>query len=120
MMADEDTFRVTYDLVMLALKIILGNKYDHFTSDINLDEGVEPVNATPHLIWKRVWLAQSDDDKGRLGGTNSINFHKCKHEMCCSTRVKEVTENVKKINELQDMAQESSADGKGPPETAQS
>ena len=115
-MADKDTFRVTCDLVMLALKIILGKMHDHFASDINLDEGVEPVNATPHLIWKRVWLAQSDDDKGRLGGANSINFHKCKHEMCCSTHVKEVTENVKKINELQDMAQESSADGKGPPE----
>ena len=73
------------------------------------------MESTPHLIWRRVWLAQSDDSKGRLSSANSINFYKFPWKTC-NTFSKEVTDNVKKINKLQDFAQQSSEDGKGPPE----
>ena len=53
-------YRVTYDAMMVALKVVLGTKFDKCTSDNNLDEGVEPVNVTPHKILRRVWDTLSD------------------------------------------------------------
>ena len=108
-------YRATYDTMMVALKVVLGTKFDKCTSDNNLDKGVEPVNMTPHKILRRVWDALSDANKGELDSQAELNF--CQRAgKSSSTYTKELTENIKAMNELQEKAREASADGIGPSE----
>ena len=115
MMKDENVYRLTYDHVMMALKVVLGPKFDEYTSDQNLGKGEDPVNMTPHLIWRRAWLSLSDKAKGNLDSKPAIDFYQ-KKWLSRSTHVKEVADNVRDINELQDLAREASQDGIGPTE----
>ena len=105
MMKEGNACRLTHDHVMMALKVVLGPKFDECTSDQNLGKGEDPVNVTPHWIWRRVWLSSSDKAKGNLGSKPAIDFHQ-KKWLSRSTHVKEFAGNVRDINELQDLARE--------------
>ena len=115
-MMQKPEYRVTYDIIMLAIKIVLGAKYDKYTTDHNLDKGVEPVEMTPHKIFKRVWIGLSDANQGDLQSKAEVAFYRFEGKSC-PTFTQELNANIKIIDELQEKAREASKDGIGPKES---